>query len=134
MTEITVNIDNGEKHKIDWIAFACALFLAPILVALLGFWAGIPLFALIFGPPTYLLFGAPTFAYALSRYDAGALSLAGWGFLANLLSIPAVYAYGVYEGDGIGIVKFIVGIGCVMAPLWALAFGLIYRKFRMPKV
>ena len=68
MTEITAKYDGifwraarpGPRYLIDPVAFFIALFGAPLLVALLGFWAFfIPIFALVFGGPIYLLLATP---------------------------------------------------------------------------
>ncbi len=135
MTEVTVYFDESEREKVDWVAFVCALVLAPIAVAILGFWAfGVPVFALIFGPPTYLLFGAPAFAYAINRHKARARGLALAGFLANIASAPAVFLFGALQGDALFMVGFILGYGCLMAPLWGFAFGVLYRQLRIDEV
>lgn len=124
MAEITAKPVFAERNKIYWIPFFAALISAPLLVALLGFWAYVPVFAVAFGAPTYLIFGAPLLALCI-RYvgaSAGLTMLAA--FAANILSYPFVAL--VQDADFAG---FLVGFGMIMAPLWGLVFGLLYSPF-----
>ena len=120
-------------NRVDWIAFLCALVLAPIIVAILGFWALIPLLAPLFGTPTYVLFGAPAFYLALRRSDAGPVALAVVAFAAHVVSIPAVHLYVHWADADPGLVEIIFVFGSVMAPIWGVTFGLLYRVFEMPE-
>ena len=125
MTEITVFTDDKESSPIRWNSFILALILAPIVVGILGYWAVIPVFAILFGAPTYLAFGTPAFILAIAKWKAGPLGLAFAGFLANLAAYPAVLlSYGPDAAE------FVTGFGYFFAPLWGLTFGLLYLAFQ----
>ncbi len=125
MTEITVFTDRNEPHPIRWNAFILALVLAPIVVGILGIWAVIPVFAVMFGAPTYIIFGTPAFLFAIVKCNAGPLGLALAGFLANLAAYPGVLL--LYGPDA---AEFITSFGYVFAPLWGLMFGFLYLAFQ----
>ena len=122
-------------HPVDPVAFAVALVAAPLAVAGLGFWAVVPVFAVGFGAPSYLTFGALFLFLALHLGGGGAGRLALWASAANLASVPAVWAvlHAGYErsaADAWTETQFIVRWGIIFAPLWGLAFGLLYQRFR----
>lgn len=119
MTETTVEM---ESHlNVRWGSFFLSLFAAPFFVGLIGFIAVIPVFALIFGWPTYLIFGAPAFYLVIRYWGAGTWKTALAGFTANLVSFPFVYLL-----FGLDSAQFIAGNGCLMAPLWGFTFGWLY--------
>ena len=68
MTEICEMGNTQNRYLIDPTAFFAALILAPLLVALLGFWIVlIPVVAVILGGLPYLLVGGPLLANALRK-------------------------------------------------------------------
>ena len=142
MTEITAYTDNS--GKIDWLAFVVALLLAPCLISALGI-ALFPIFfpidaglaagavVLIFAPfigvKSYLLFGAPAFIACLKLIGPHPLGVTIAAFLANLLSTPMIYIQADMAGmDAMLRVENVVGLGCIVAPIWGFTFGAIYRS------
>ncbi len=146
MTEITAYTD--KSGKIDWLAFAIALLLAPCLVSALGValfpvlfpidaglaaGAVVLIFAPFLGMKSYVLFGTPAFIACLKLVGPHPLGVIIAAFLANLLSIPMIYI----EADMAGIdamlrVENVAGLGCVVAPIWGFTFGAIYRSLECP--
>lgn len=125
---------SGQRpHLIDPVAFFAALILGPIVFTLLTFYLFIPVFALAFGAPTYLTFGALFFWLSLKWGWDGLLQITVMGFLANLASAPAVLlVLGHFQGSNAqGSTMMIVGIGCIFAPLWSLFFAALYRWLRL---
>ncbi len=112
------------NQKVQLGAFFAALLLAPLFVALLGFWAVIPFYALLFGLPTYLTFGTVFFCLSLHNGLDGKRDLAAAGLVAHLFSLPIVL---LVEPDLLGIIAL---FGAPMAPLWGLMFGALYRGMR----
>ena len=123
----------AEPHLIDPVAFFAALIFGPIAFTLLTFFLFIPVFALAFGAPTYLTFGALFFWLSLRRGWDGLLQIAAIGFLANLASAPAVYAVfsDLHYSSVAERTMMIIGIGCIFAPLWSLFFAVLYRWLRL---
>lgn len=123
----------AEPHLIDPVAFFAALIFGPIAFTLLTFFLFIPVFALAFGAPTYLTFGALFFFLSLRRGWDGLLQITGMGFLANLASAPAVLlVLGHFQGaDAQGSTMMIIAMGCIFAPLWSLFFAALYRWLRL---
>ena len=115
---------------IDPVAFVVALVGAPILVALLGFWAVfIPVFALFFGGPVYLVLGTPVLLWYLPRSGvnpwaigvlAFATCIAALGFASLIASLPGNRE--IFELLGMYLV-----FGPIMAPIWGLTFGWLYQ-------
>jgi len=105
----------------------------PLLVALLGFWVLlIPVFAVMFGGPLYLIIGVPVLLTYLSRHPA---TIDGISLLALLsfaaLSLPALgltYLAGMERQ--FGTVLFFGLFGLIFAPLWGMATGWIYLRLR----
>ncbi len=135
-------------HDVRWGAFIPALILAPLVLAVpafgvlaLGTWlnAGINPLGIVAmatvvaagaGAPTYLTLGAAAFWHALRRTGPQApfwlMALA-----ANLISTPFVLAFLLVldPRDALGTTVFLIGFGCIFAPLWGGIFGWIYRTF-----
>lgn len=126
--------NKSEIKDISWGYFTFALIGAPLLVTLLTFWAIIPVFALIFGGPYYLLLAPPFLIWMLRRHGPNYL-LAVVGACVSLLAIPLLMgAYGVITNqpslfsDSFGIALF----GLIFAPAYAATFIFLYRN--SPKV
>lgn len=135
-------------HDVRWGAFIPALILASLVLAIpafgalaLGAWlnAGINPLGIVAmatvvaagaGAPTYLTLGAAAFWYALRRTgpDASFWSMA---LAANLIATPFVLAFFLISDprDALGSTVFLIGFGCIFAPLWGGIFGWIYRTF-----
>jgi len=138
MSEITVNIVTRQMlwpttrpstYLIDPVAFFLALFGAPLLVAALGFWAIIPVFAVPFGAPFYLIIGTPLILRSLSRRPPKAGQFAAMAFIANFATPLLYWAYAIvfHTGDTPESAMIFFGFGAMFAPLWGGGFAMIYR-------
>lgn len=131
-------------REIYWGAFAGAAILTslvPAVPALLILWilvkvqAGaiiiIPAAAIAaagMGAPTYLLFGLPAFALAIRR--TGVEHCWAAGLVANLVSAPFVLVFLIlFSREPWGGTAFLVGFGCIFAPLWGAIFRWLYGAF-----
>ena len=142
MTEIT---DNMKTHKIqpsggvspnlNLADFFLALLTAPILVALLFFWAFlIPVFAVLFGYLPWLIFGGP--ALWLTAYRLGPSPwMIATGFVANALGTPvfcllldAASHGGTPFGSVSTDVRFMTSWGAGFSLAWSMAFWIMYRS------
>ncbi len=119
---------------LDPVAFALALVLAPLLVALVFFWALlIPVLAVIFGAVPYLVFGTPVLLWMVTRYPPKAGPFAMGGLLAQVLFVIGLQTWGVLvDSNAPDLVLFFLIFGTAMAPLWFVAFALLYRRFWRP--
>ena len=124
---------NEGRYPLDPVAFALALVCAPLIVALLGFWAlAIPIFAVLFGGPIYLVFGTPVLlTYLLYRRGSpeGAALL---GFLTVIVGLVGLWLLGTAFGrmQDIEPLLWMGGFGLIFGPLWGLTFGLLYNRWR----
>lgn len=121
-------------NLIDPIAFTAALLLAPILVALAGFWILlIPVVGAVFGAPFYLSAGSLAFAVGIMQGVDRAVGFAAIGFLAVLASVPLAAAFGLDDllFRGLEFESFLA-LGLVHGTLWGFVFGVLYRWFRNP--
>ncbi|WP_156026105.1 hypothetical protein [Sulfitobacter sp. 20_GPM-1509m] len=141
MTEITAKYDGifwsaprtSPRYLIDPVAFFIALFGAPLLVALLGFWAlFIPVFALVFGGPIYLLLATPALLIHLRFRDGDTGGIITLAFTIVIGTAAAGWVYGllVPDSDAAIFALFYGGFGLVLGPLWGWAFGWIYNRLR----
>ena len=134
MTEICEIPAPKNRYLIDPVAFFAALVLAPLLIALLGFWLIlIPVFAVVMGGLPYLLAGGPLLANGLRYNEPSFYAFAGIGLLANMATPVLVFLF--YIGNSqpeaalnAAIIYF--GFGLIFAPLWCGVFAILYRKFR----
>ncbi len=129
MTEITVDTVEIGERQVRWLAFIAALIASPITVAILGFWAIVPIFAALLGAPTYMLFGAPAFYLAIRSGKKRVHHFLTAGLLAHLVSLPAFALYANLTSAGADLLEMIFFFGCVFAPIWGLVFGLYYCTF-----
>lgn len=120
------------RYLIDPVAFTAAFVGAPLLVALLGCWLVIPVYAVLFGAPFYILLGAPAFILMLRRQEPTGGNLALAGFVANLLGPVLSIPFFLHEGQSSpgGIVTFFLIFGSIFAPIWGAVFALLYRRMR----
>lgn len=119
---------------LDPLAFVLALVLAPLLVALVFFWALlIPVFAVIFGGLPYLVFGTPVLLWLATRAPLrpGRYALVGMGVHGLFLACLAVWSLQA-QPDPRPMLAFFGGFGLPMAALWFAAFALLYRRFWRP--
>ena len=112
---------------LDPIAFVSALIGAPLLVTLFTFYLYIPVVALVFGTPVYLVVGTPILLWMVTRVppQGEIYALAGFATNAALLLIGFV---GLQLGWVSLELAAIPVAGMVFAPAWAGCFPTIYRK------
>ena len=115
------------------VAFICALVGAPLIVAFFGFWILlIPVVALYFGGPVYLIFAGPTFYWYLKRrapkiYEVMLLALSvNTIIFLVLLSICSVFPDLCRTSD---ILVLYGGFGSVMSVIWGAVFCKLYVSF-----
>ena len=131
MTE-TIKI-TGPRYALDPVAFAKALILAPLIVAAFGFWVFlIPVFAVVFGGPLYLIVGTPVLMIYLhyAQGDPRGTSILAFATVvvgAGLLVLADQVLDLLRHPDGL---VFWIGFALVFAPLWGLTFGKLYNRWR----
>ena len=139
MTEITGNKKSplwpqpkGPGQVIDPVAFVLALFGAPILVTLATFWAFIPIFALIYGAPAYLICGTPALLWYLRRYEAKPIPIGLLALAVNTATLPILLWTDILPGrqDLGSTLAMFGGFGGIFAFLWGCVFGWLYSQFR----
>ena len=133
MTEIPELTKITERHIIDPVAFFGALILAPILVTALTFWAlYIPVAALIFGGPFYLVLGTPVLLWHLSRNAPNATDIAGLAMATVAIAIACLAAFLMLSGqrDATPIVLYAAIPSLIFAPVWGGTFGWLYIRMR----
>ncbi len=121
------------RYIIDPVAFCLALVGGPLLFTAASFWAFfIPVFALMFGGPVYLVIGTPVLLWYLRRNDGDPSDLAFIAFMSMAIALLLAALAGAMSGDeqiiGLGLGYF--GFGMIFAPAWAYFFGSIYRRYR----
>ncbi|WP_299295267.1 hypothetical protein [uncultured Tateyamaria sp.] len=136
MTEtlkVAERIAQGPRYAIDPVAFAGALIGAPVLVAVLGFWVfGIPVFALIFGGPAYLVFGTPILLIYLHRHPGTPNGAGQLALLAAIIGCGIAAPVMLITGDvdtlpALAIASvFVAGF----ALIWGATFGMLYNRWR----
>ena len=120
------------RYLIDPFAFFAALVGAPLLVAILGFWALlIPVVAVPLGAPLYLALGTPVLLWFIPRWHVSIGSIAFLALVTVLVALTLIVALrqflpGTSRSDGI---ELIIMFGPIMAPLWGAAFGWLYPNF-----
>jgi ABC-type transport system involved in multi-copper enzyme maturation permease subunit len=121
------------RYIIDPVAFFIALIGGPLLVTALSFWMlFIPVFALAFGGPVYLIVGTPVLLWYLRNHDGtpsdlGILGIQAMGVLGLLLPLIAAFAD---DEDFLATGLIFVGFGMIFAAAWAYCFGWIYQQLR----
>lgn len=118
------------------LAFWIALVTSPILTALCGFWAFlIPVFALIFGGPLYLVIGGPLLWWHLRRRRANAKEIALLALITNLLTTALVVFPIILIANPMEIADYMFmfgGIGSIFACLWGATFAGLYNIIDAP--
>ncbi|HKK84654.1 MAG TPA: hypothetical protein VJ942_03935 [Roseovarius sp.] len=139
MTEITGNNRSPfwpkpthPGHVIDPVAFVLALLGGPLLVTVATFWAFVPIFALVFGAPAYLICGTPTLLWYLSRYEARPIAIGLLAVAVNTATLPVLLWTDILPGrqDVNDMLFMFGGFGGGFAFLWGAAFGWLYPQFR----
>lgn len=121
------------RYIVDPVAFFAALIAGPLLFTAATFWALlIPVFALFFGGPVYLIVGTPVLLWYLRRNDGDPTDLAVLAFVVLLafFVLIVIIAAILRDEDVFGVAFFIGGFGMIFAPTWAYFFGRLYRFYR----
>ncbi|MEX0283243.1 MAG: hypothetical protein AB3N23_01385 [Paracoccaceae bacterium] len=112
------------------VAYLLALIGAPVVVAVLGFWALlIPIFAVFFGGIPYLVLAGPVFWLALQNIKPRALTFALIGSVLNLLT-PVFFIFHSFVLNaplGWESIQVLWAYGAVFSALWGAVFALLYR-------
>ena len=114
---------------LDPVAFSLALFLAPLLVALLFFWVAlIPVFAVPFGMPVYLIFATPMLLVLVTRIPVTPwhFGLCGFALELALMLFHAATEHLILYDRGLDVLLL---WGLPIAPLWTATFARLYRYF-----
>ena len=123
----------AKRTLLDPVAFFLALIGAPLVVAALGFWALlIPVFAVIYGGPYYLIIGAPLLLWFVPRNGVQPRQIAILAFVANgVATLAAILALGLTEWQHIplGVVLWFGTFGSIFALLWGRMFAHLYLRF-----
>ena len=113
-------------------AFFAALILAPLAVTLAGALAIIPVFALFFGAPFYLLAGTPALLWAVGRYPLNGFAYALLGAVLNVaggaIALPILWMDIGFQAAAED-VAFYFGFGTIFGAIWCAVFALFYGKF-----
>ena len=121
------------RYIIDPVVFFAALILAPLLVAALTFWIFfIPVAAVFFGGPVYLIIGTPLLLWYLRHNDSDPVDLSWLAFKVIALGLFLGLALGAATSneDIYGVTLFLCGFGMIFGPAWAYAFGKLYCFMR----
>lgn len=120
-------------YIIDPVAFFAALIGGPLLFTAASFWAlFIPVAALFFGAPLYLMIGTPVLLWYLRSHDGDPSELGWLAFkvMAFAMLLITVIAAATQDEEILGVGLWFTGFGMIFAPAWAYFFGLIYRRLR----
>lgn len=121
------------RYIIDPVAFFVALIFGPLVFTALTFWAlFIPVFALGFGFPVYLIVGTPVLLWYLRHNDGDPSDL---GFLAGKLILLGTFFAGgaaalAKEQELMFLIAFYAGFGLIFGSAWAYFFGKVYQRLR----
>lgn len=117
----------------DIIAFVGALICAPIAVTLVTGVTIIPIFALVFGAPAYLIFGTPVLLWMVGRYPPATMRYALAGLLVNAMLCGVIFLADRYlptaKDSALSETLSLALWGLLFAPIWAGTFAPLYRRF-----
>lgn len=139
MTEITGSIRSpfwpqpkSPGHVIDPVAFVLALLGAPLLVTLALCWAIVPVGALFFGAPAYLICGTPALLWYLRRSKPRPIPVGVLAVAVNTATLPILLWTDILPGkqDPGSTLAMFGGFGGIFAFLWGFGFGWLYTQFR----
>ncbi len=124
---------DGAPFDIPLIGFVCALVGAPLVVAFLGFWILlIPVFALYYGGPAYLICAGPTLYYFLRRRAPDTIEIMLLALVVNtvlflfLLGLNTIIQIFDRTSD---ILVLYGGFGSLMSAIWGATFAKLYVWF-----
>lgn len=130
-------MDHPAPPPLEPVAFVLALILAPILFTLCSFWLMfIPVVALVFGGPAYLVVGTPVLlAVALwAPLRPEICAKAAFGSIA-VLTLVAFAASLVLQtqADEAGAILMFAAFAALFATVWGATFGTLYVWFTQPQ-
>ena len=120
-------------YIIDPVAFFVALIGGPLIFTGMTLWAFfIPVAALLFGGPAYLIVGTPLLLWYLRHNYGAPNALAALAFKVMLFAFFVAMIIAAITGDeqlfGIGL--WFTGFGMIFGPAWAYFFGILYQRMR----
>ena len=139
--ECPASLIGPARARVDWRAFAGAMALTPLTLALAGAVLIVPVFAAIAGLPAMLLLGVPAAWLAITRHPlpdgrASVAMVVFYAFAANFLSVPLAMPLYMAAGESLGEALTgalaYAGLGMIFAPIEGLIFALLYRRFARP--
>lgn len=119
---------NFALPEFRWPRFLVAFIAAPLLVTLLTFWAFIPVYALLFGGPLYLIAGLPLAVWYLRTRTPRCIQLLLLALICQLLQIPIFFIAALYFGDFdmLNALPAFLFFGAIFALIWTLTFLALY--------
>lgn len=121
------------RYIIDPVAFFTALILGPLLFTGMSLWAlFIPVAALFFGGPAYLIIGTPVLLWYLRSHDGDPGDLGFLAFKVMMFAMVLIIAVAAISWDEeiFGVGMWFTGFGMIFAPAWAYFFGIVYQRLR----
>lgn len=121
------------RYIIDPVAFFAALIGGPLIFTALTFAAFfIPVAALLFGGPMYLIVGTPLLLWYLRSNDGDPDALALLAFKVMVFAFILVLCIAALTGEEglFGVGMWFTGFGMIFGPAWAYSFGRVYRYLR----
>lgn len=118
------------RYVIDPVAFFAALIGVPLLFTALTFAPFfIPVAALFFGGPMFIIVGTPLLLWYLRLNDGDPNALAFLAFKVMAFALILAAALAAITGDDavFGIGLWFTGFGMIFGPAWAYFFGIVYQ-------
>lgn len=123
-------MEHPAPPPIEPVAFVLALILAPVLFTLCSFWLMfIPVVALVFGGPVYLVVGTPVLlALALwSPLTPRTCAKAAFGSVAVLTLVALAGNLAMqHQADDTGGILIFAAFAALFATVWGATFGNLY--------
>lgn len=136
MTEITASScilfpkATAPTQLVDPVAFALAIVGGPLAVATIGApLLAIPVMAVVFGGPLYLLIGIPVLLVDMRRNPVTSGRWAMLAFTSFILLCQPMYFFTALTDTNQSIPGFFLIFGSVFAPIWGAVSGYIYGRF-----
>ena len=121
------------RYVIDPVGFFAALIGGPLLFTALTFAPFfIPVAALFFGDPMFIIVGTPLLLWYLRLNDGDPNALAFLAFKVMAFALILAAALAAITGDDavFGIGLWFTGFGMIFRPAWAYFFGIVYQYLR----
>jgi hypothetical protein len=125
---------SGAPFAVPPVAFICALFGAPLVIAFFGFWIFlIPVFALYFGGPLYLVCAGPACYWYLKRRVPKTLEITLLAIVVNTIVTLVLLCLNALMASFFRLDDLLVlygGFGSVMSAIWGATFCKLYVWFK----